>query len=205
MLRTKINNKLSNPGGNKMNIILASASPRRKELLKLIFNDFKIMPSDAEETLPENIRCDQAAEYLAELKARSLKCPENSLIIGCDTIVVADNKILGKPTDRNDCYDMLKLLSGRNHYVYTGVCILFNKDIHTFTEKTEVEFHKLSDKEINEYMDTGEPFDKAGGYGIQGKGSLLVKSIYGDYFNVVGLPVSTLNRKLKEICNLNLL
>ena len=94
---------------------------------------------------------------------------------------------------------MLKILSGNTHFVYTGVCILYNNKKYSFTEKTEVTFHFLSDTEINNYMNTGEPFDKAGGYGIQGRGALLVKCINGDYFNIVGLPVSRLNREIKKI------
>ncbi len=181
-----------------MKIVLASASPRRRELLKLITDDFTVMPSDADETLPKNISADKAAEYLAVVKAKSI-VKNDAVVIGCDTVVAADEKILGKPKNRTDCFEMLRLLSGRKHFVYTGVCILFNNEVFSFTEKTEVEFHELSDAEIEEYMNSGEPFDKAGGYGIQGKGSLFVKGICGDYFNVVGLPVSALNRKLKEI------
>lgn len=182
-----------------MKIILASASPRRKELLKFIYDEFEIRPSDADETLPDGLTADKAAEYLACAKAESVVRETDELVIGCDTVVVTDNKILGKPKDRSDCFDMLKMLSGRRHYVYTGVCILYNNAFISFTEKTEVEFYELSDNEIEWYMDTGEPFDKAGGYGIQGKGALLVKGICGDYFNVVGLPVSKLSRKLDEI------
>ncbi|MBE6845964.1 MAG: septum formation protein Maf [Ruminococcus sp.] len=182
-----------------MKIILASASPRRKELLKLIYDDFEIRPSDADEALPSDLAVDKAAEFLACLKAESVEKGSDELIIGCDTVVVTDNKILGKPKDRSDCFDMLKMLSGRRHCVYTGVCIRYNNAVISFTEKTEVEFHELSDDEIAGYMDTGEPFDKAGGYGIQGKGALLVRGICGDYFNVVGLPVSALARKIDEM------
>ena len=132
------------------------------------------------------------------MKAGSVAKDANELVIGCDTVVVTDNKILGKPKNRSDCFDMLRMLSGRRHYVYTGVCIHYNNAVMSFTEKTEVEFYELSDKKIERYMDTGEPFDKAGGYGIQGKGALLVKGICGDYFNVVGLPVSSLAQKLDE-------
>ena len=182
-----------------MNIVLASASPRRQELLKHIFDEFRVVPSDADETLPKGISSASAAEYLARVKAESVAESENGLVIGCDTVVVIDDMILGKPTDRTDCFNMLKRLSGRKHFVYTGVCIIYNNSTVSFTEKTDVEFYELSDDEINAYMDTNEPFDKAGGYGIQGKGSLLVKGICGDYFNVVGLPVSALYRKIKEI------
>lgn len=182
-----------------INIVLASASPRRKELLKLITDEFDVMPSDINEMLPEGIESEKAAQYLAKIKARSIADIENKAVIGCDTVVVIDGKILGKPKNREQCQSMLSLLSGRTHCVYTGVCIIYNKREYSFTEKTEVTFHNLSEREIEEYIETGEPFDKAGGYGIQGKGALLVKEIRGDYFNVVGLPVSTLNRKLKDI------
>ncbi len=182
-----------------MKLVLASASPRRKELLKFICDEFEVKPADADETLPEGIAAGNAAEYLATVKAKSIGNIDNSAVIGCDTVVVIDEKILGKPSDRENCREMLKSLSGKSHYVYTGVCIICNGETVSFTEKTEVVFHELSDREIEEYMDTGEPFDKAGGYGIQGKGSLLVKEIHGNYFNVVGLPVSRLNKHLKMI------
>ena len=182
-----------------INIVLASASPRRKELLKLITSEFDIIPSDVDETLPEEIKSENAAEYLAKIKARSIGNIENTAVIGCDTVVVIDGNILGKPKNREQCRSMLTSLSGKTHFVYTGVCIIYNSIEYSFTEKTEVIFYNLSEMEIEEYIETGEPFDKAGGYGIQGKGALLVKGINGDYFNVVGLPVSTLNRKLKEI------
>ncbi len=183
-----------------MKIILASASPRRKELLKLICEDFEVKPSSADETIPNGLSCENVAEYLATIKAKSIKNTENNTaIIGCDTVVVIDNKILGKPIDRSHCKAMLSKLSGRTHFVYTGVCIIYNNKVTSFTEKTEVLFHNLTENEVEKYMDTNEPFDKAGGYGIQGKGALLVKSIKGDYFNVVGLPVSAINRKLANL------
>ncbi len=181
-----------------MNIILASGSPRRKELLKIIFSDFEVKPSGADETLPENISPDRTSEFLAVKKAEFIKRNPDDIVIGCDTTVVINNRILGKPKDSNDCKQMLEKLSGTVHYVYTGVSVISDSFKLSFTEKTEVEFYCLSDEEINNYIQTGEPFDKAGGYGIQGKGSLLVKSIKGDYFNVVGLPLSRLNRKLKK-------
>ena len=186
-----------------MKIILASASPRRKELLKLIFDDFEVSPSNADETLPEGLPAENAAEYLACLKAKSINNAANTVVIGCDTVVVIDGKILGKPKNESDCKKMLKTLSGKSHFVFTGVCILYNNQEISFTEKTEVVFHDLSENEIEKYINTGEPFDKAGGYGIQGKGSLLVKEIHGDYFNVVGLPVSAVNQKLKSFFNTN--
>lgn len=182
-----------------MDIILASSSPRRKELLKLIFNEFTIRPSDIAEDIPSEIYIDQAAEYLASKKANSVIKKSDELVIGCDTIVVAENHILGKPSNRDECRKMLRQLSGRMHNVYTGVSINLNGNEICFTEKTEVKFFDISDKEIEKYIDTGEPFDKAGGYGIQGRGALFVKSISGDFFNVVGLPVARLNYELKKI------
>ncbi len=179
-----------------MNIILASASPRRKELLKLIIDEFEVRPSHVDETLPTNISCENAAEFLACAKAECVKAADGEIVIGCDTVVVFENKILGKPKNYEDCRDMLSTLSGNAHFVYTGICIISGDKKYSFTEKTRVEFNSLTDEEIESYIATGEPFDKAGGYGIQGKGALLVKSIQGDYFNVVGLPISRLNREL---------
>lgn len=181
-------------------IILASASPRRKELLSLIFDDFEILPSNAEEIIPEDMDVFDVAEHLAKIKAVDISNKyENCLVIGADTCVITDNKILGKPIDKTDAKNMISMLSGKKHYVVTGCCIIYNGKTETFKEITEVEFLPLSDIEIDEYINTDEPYDKAGGYGIQGKGSLLIKKINGDYFNVVGLPVSKLNMYLKTL------
>lgn len=181
-------------------IVLASASPRRKELLSFITTDFKIVPADIDETVENNIPLEKRPEYLAVKKALyiSKNGYENDIVIGCDTGVFVDGKMLGKPKNREDAENMLKLLSGRQHKVITGCCIVKNGVAKSFSNVTLVEFFELSDSEIEEYIATGEPFDKAGAYGIQGKGSLLVKKIDGDYFNVVGLPVSELNRILKK-------
>lgn len=186
-----------------MKIILASASPRRKELLKKIFSEFDICPSDADETIPENIECGQSAEYLAVKKA--LAVAENnsdSLVIGCDTVVICNEKIMGKPSDNNDAYSMLEMLSGKTHTVITGVCLCMNKKSMSFSVRTNVEFYNLTDDEIKNYISSGEPSDKAGAYGIQGAGSLFVKKIDGDFYNVVGLPVAELNRKIKQFTKL---
>ncbi len=179
-------------------IILASASPRRQELLRLIFNEFNVIPSDAEEIVNENISAENTAEYLAVLKAKAVaeKYPQDT-VIGADTCVVIGNKILGKPKDKEDARKMIKLLSGNVHKVITGCAIIGGKKINSFSAETEVEFYPLSDAEIEEYINTSEPYDKAGGYGIQGKASLFVKGIKGDYFNVVGLPIAQLNKELK--------
>lgn len=181
-----------------MKIVLASASPRRRELMKLITEDFKVIPTDVDETLPEDIEPLEASEYLAGIKAQSAveSCPED-IVIGCDTTVIIDDKILGKPKDSSQCRKYLEMLSGRTHKVVTSCVIIHKRSRCVFSEVTEVTFRKLSDRDIEWYISTGEPFDKAGGYGIQGKGSLLIEKINGDYFNVVGLPVSRLNQELK--------
>ncbi len=182
----------------KENIILASASPRRKELLAVITNDFSVVPSDCEENVPLDISADKTAEYLAEIKALSVaeKHP-HSIVIGADTCVVAEDMILGKPKDTDDARKMLKMLLGKTHKVITGCAIVKNGVVNSFSVTTDVEFYPLSEEEIENYINTSEPYDKAGGYGIQGKASLFVKAIKGDYFNVVGFPIAELSRKLK--------
>ena len=180
-------------------LILASGSPRRQELLKLITEDFEICPVDADETIPEGMPVEMAAAFLADLKAHSCaKLFSDKIVIGCDTVVIYDDEIMGKPKDREDAFRMLRKLSGEVHSVMTGVSLYYNTQTTVFTTETRVEFYPFSDDEINAYLDTGEPFDKAGAYGIQGKGSLLVRAIEGDYFNVVGLPVASLSRNLSQ-------
>lgn len=182
-----------------MSYILASGSPRRQELLKLITEDFTVHPVDADETLPAGMPVEMAAAYLADLKAKTaaVQFPEE-IVIGCDTIVLLEDEIMGKPRDREDAFRMLRQLSGETHSVLTGVSLYYGKQTTVFTTETMVTFYPLSDAEIEAYLDTGEPFDKAGAYGIQGKGSLLVQGIEGDYFNVVGLPVAALSRQLRQ-------
>lgn len=179
------------------NVILASQSPRRKELLKLIFDEFKVIPSNANETVPDDIRIESYCEYLAKLKANDI-ANENidSLVIGADTIVVIDDIVLGKPKDREEAINMLSSLSGKTHSVYTGCAIVLGDKTVSFTVKTDVTFYELTKEEIEEYVDSGDCYDKAGGYGIQTKGATLVKEICGDYLNVVGLPVSKLKREI---------
>lgn len=177
-------------------IILASKSPRRKELLSFITTDFTVKSADVDETLPQGITPDKAVEYLSRIKAEPLK-NENDIVIGADTVVALDGKILGKPRDEADAFATLRMLSGREHSVFTGVSVIKGEKIETFSVQTKVKMFELTDEEIKEYIATAEPFDKAGSYGIQGKGSLLVEKIDGDYFNVVGLPISRLNRVLK--------
>ena len=180
-------------------IILASASPRRQELLKLIYDEFEVIPADIDETVRRSIELEQYPEYLALKKSRHIaeKRPVTDVVIGCDTGVFIDDMMLGKPEDAEQAAKMLKLLSGRVHKVITGCSVFYNGQNISFSETTEVEFFRLSDKDIAEYIATGEPMDKAGAYGIQGKGALLVKRINGDYYNVVGLPVGALKQKMK--------
>ena len=185
---------------NFENVILASGSPRRRELLKMIFDDFSVLAADIEEIVPENIKNEDAPEYLAKLKAMNI-ARENmsSLVIGSDTAVLLDDKILGKPKTRQEAREMLLALSGNTHRVITGCALVIGDIVKSFSVTTEVKFLKLSESEIEEYINSDEPYDKAGGYGIQQKGGLFVEKINGDYFNVVGLPVSMLNRKIEEI------
>ena len=180
-----------------MSRILASGSPRRQELLKLVTEDFAVCPVDVDETLPEGMPVEMAAAFLADKKAAAgaVLYPEN-IVLGCDTVVLLGDEIMGKPKDRDDAFRMLRALSGETHSVLTGVSLYLGKQTTVFTSETMVTFYPLTDAEIEAYLETGEPFDKAGAYGIQGKGSLLVERIEGDYFNVVGLPVAALSRQL---------
>ena len=180
------------------NIILASASPRRRELLSMIYSDFKVCVSDVDETVPPEIAVFEAPEYLARLKAMDVaKKYSDSLVIGADTSVFADGKMLGKPKNSDEAFNMLSLLSGKVHRVITGCAVVKGKKVESFSVTTEVEFYKLSDEEIRNYIKSGDPFDKAGGYGIQTDGVFFVKGIKGDYNNVVGLPVAELARQIK--------
>lgn len=180
-------------------IILASDSPRRRELLANLGLNFKSCSPKANEYFDPSLPIWQALEKVAYAKAESgaLTYPDN-VVIGADTIVVIDDEILGKPNDPMEAKKMLKKLSGRTHYVYTGVAIAYKGEIETFHEKTEVCFYPLDDAFIDWYLSTKESYDKAGAYGIQGKGMVLVEKINGDYNNVVGLPVSSLYRHLSK-------
>ena len=182
-----------------MKIILASASPRRRELLKLITPDFEAVSTDTDETLPADIAPEKASEYLAGLKASAAaeEYPD-ALVIGCDTTVICDGRILGKPSDKQECLDFMHLLSGRTHQVITGCAVACCGRTESFSQCTDVTFRELTEEEIQNYAASDEPYDKAGGYGIQGRGALLISGISGDYFNVVGLPVSALYQVLKN-------
>lgn len=181
-----------------MNIILASASPRRRELMKLITDDFTAVSADVDETIPEGCNYEVSA-YLAELKAeKAAELYPDCIVIGCDTVVKINGEILGKPKSADECRRFLQMLSGKVHHVTTSYCIKSGGNKIVSSKTTAVTFRELSENEIDWYISTGEPFDKAGGYGIQGKGALLIEKIDGDYFNVVGLPVSELNQQLKN-------
>ncbi len=189
-------------------IVLASASPRRKEILKNIGLQFEIIPSDAEEKISEGLEPCMIVQELslakgAEVAART----KNAIIISADTIVCYDGKILGKPSGVEEAKEMLKMLSGNSHEVYTGISVTDSKSGKAVSdyETTKVVFRKLTEEEIDRYVRTGESMDKAGAYGIQGVGGLLVESISGDYFNVVGLPARKLYEILKEEFNINIL
>lgn len=185
--------------------ILASASPRRKELLGRIGIDFEVVVSEAEEdavdkTVPVNLYVQELAMLKASAAAKQVLKRKNALIIAADTVVTLNGEVLGKPSDERGAFDMLSRLSGREHEVYTGICVMRMSDAKTVcrAEKTSVRFKDLAEETIRAYIKTGEPMDKAGAYGIQSKGALLVDSINGDYFNVVGLPIAALSDMLRD-------
>ncbi len=180
-------------------IILASASPRRRELMANMGLDFRVVVSDADEesvdsSVPPGIYVQELALLKAAAVAKTIIDNKDAIVISADTIVVKDGEILGKPQDEADAKRMLKSLSGSAHNVYTGFCVMRLSDAFTVCKdvSTEVFFRELDDEKIERYISTGECMDKAGSYGIQGLGAMLVSHIVGDYFNVVGLPVSEL-------------
>ena len=179
-----------------MNLVLASKSPRRSEILRNAGIEFTVRVADADETLPQGIKPCDAVVFLAAKKAMAVERAENETVLGADTIVVLDDKILGKPKDKDDAYNMIKSLSGRVHSVFTGVCAIGNGYSMTFAEETKVEFLPLTEEEIQDYINSDEPYDKAGAYGIQGLASKFIRGIEGDYFNVVGLPISRIYEKI---------
>lgn len=180
-------------------LILASASPRRKELLQMLRLSFQITTCHVDEHYNPSLTPKEIVQDLAFRKANAVaKDHNNATVIGADTIVVYETEILGKPKSYQEAVEMLRKLSGNTHTVYTGVAIVQNKKTAIFYEKTDVSFWKLTEEEIDLYVKSGEPFDKAGGYGIQQFGATLVKKINGDYFTVVGLPVAKTMRALQE-------
>ncbi|MFV9510875.1 Maf family protein [Tepidibacillus sp. LV47] len=182
-------------------IILASSSPRRKELLELVGIPFRIHASHVSEKVSIDLTPSQVVEELALRKAKDVsKFYHEGLVIGADTIVVLDGQILGKPKDRSEAFAMLKKIQGKTHTVYSGVAIVDCQSKRQIVahQKTKVKMKPLSDDEIDAYIATNEPLDKAGSYGIQGIGAILIEKIEGDYFNVVGLPLVLLHDLLKQ-------
>ena len=184
-----------------MSLILASASPRRRELLTLITPDFTVIPAQGEEKADASLPPHILVQRLAEQKAAEIAASHPAdVVVGADTLVFSGAEIMGKPTDAADAKRMLTLLSGNTHTVITAAAIAQNGAVtKVFAEETKVEFFPLTDEEIAAYIATGEPMDKAGAYGIQDKGALLIKGITGDYYNVMGLPVGRLYRELHRL------
>lgn len=187
-----------------MNYVLASGSERRQELLHRIVDEFNIIVSDFDEDkilFKGNV--DEYVVDLAKGKALSVKesLKEEAIIIAGDTVVILDDKILGKPNNEEDAYNMLKQLSGRTHRVYSGLVVInmYNNKIEQESLYTEVKFSNLTEEEIESYIKTGEPLDKAGAYGIQGYGGVFIEGINGCYYNVVGLPLNLLNKMLRKV------
>ena len=182
----------------KKQMILASGSPRRKELLSYIADEFTIIPGDLEETAYGAPR--EQTLRLAKDKAMDIaKSHPDAVVIGADTLVAIGGKVLGKPKDKEEAASMLRSLSGKTHEVYTGVAIICNGNVMTECAVTEVAFDVMSDEEIAAYIETGEPMDKAGAYGIQGCCGKFIRGISGCYFNVMGLPQNTVYRMLKKL------
>ncbi len=181
-------------------IILASSSPRRKELLEQAEIPFDICIKNIDETVPEGLSPAQGAEYTAQKKAKAITpFDENTVVLGADTVVVLEGQIIGKPKDKQDAIRMLTLLSGKEHKVITGVCLIKGKKVKTFHSISRVKFYELTEEQIKRYVASGEPTDKAGAYGIQGKGSVLIEEIHGDYFNIVGLPIARVVREIAAL------
>lgn len=183
-----------------MDIILASGSPRRKQLLEQIGLEFRVAVSEVDETVEEGLPPARIVEWLSAQKAEAVaaKAGPGALVIAADTIVCLEDTVLGKPADELEAFTMLTALSGCRHQVYTGITLLRDGERRTEHEVTSVTFRPLTEEEITAYIATGEPRDKAGAYGIQGVGALLVERVDGDYFNVMGLPLCHLGQMLRE-------
>ncbi len=183
--------------------ILASSSPRRHELFAFITKDFEVISPDCDEVLPDGIEPYSVPEMLAVRKAMSVaKTYPDEMVVGCDTVVILDGVIFGKPKDENNAYDMLGTLSRRTHTVVSGVCICYKSKTLSFSQETDVEFYPLSDSEIRDYIAEFKPLDKAGSYGVQDGGALFIKGIKGDYYNVMGLPIARLKREIDKLITL---
>jgi len=183
-------------------LILASGSPRRKELFDLLEIPYRVEVSNADEVLDYNLPIEKMIENVAYQKGKAVyQNNQNSVVVAADTVVVIDNEILGKPKNKEMCKEMMKKLSGKTHDVITGIAIFVDGKVIQDYEITHVHFVKLTDEEINEYIESSEPYDKAGGYAIQGKAALFIDKIEGNYHNVVGLPIYKVYSYLKELMN----
>lgn len=182
-----------------MQLILASQSPRRKELMGLFRMPFVIRVADIDETMDENKMPYEEVARVSRLKAEATPHESCDVVVAADTVVVCNGQVLGKPKDEQDAFRMLRLLSGKDHQVMTGLTVLHGGNATVCTEVTDIHFRELTDEEILAYIRTGEPMDKAGSYGIQGGAALFAERIVGDYFNVVGLPVCRLGQILSAV------
>ena len=182
-----------------MQLILASASPRRKELLGLFHIPFLIRVADIDETMNPDLSPADEVGRVSRLKALAIEREPEDVVIAADTIVVCNHRVLGKPHSPEEAVETLRLLSGRDHQVMTGVTVVRGDRAETFTEITDLHFRELTDKEIHAYVATGEPMDKAGSYGIQGGAALFCSHMVGDYYNVMGLPVCRLGETLRNM------
>ena len=182
-----------------MQLILASQSPRRQQLLQLLRVPFVVRPADIDEAMDPTLPPQQEVARVCRAKAEATQRESEDVVIAADTIVVLEGKVLGKPVDRDDAVAMLRSLSGRDHQVMTGLTVVRGNQAITHTEITDVQFRPLSEEEILRYVQTGEPMDKAGSYGIQGFAAPFVEGIRGDYYNVMGLPVCRLQQMLRQI------
>lgn len=184
----------------KQQLILASKSPRRVELMRQIGLQFTVCPANIDESVEAGLKPAEAVALISRRKALEI-CRQHSkeaIVVACDTVVACDDRIFGKPNGPEDAAAMLRALSGRTHMVYSGLTVSRNAEAVTITECTEVTFRSLTDVEILAYVQSGEPMDKAGAYGIQGLGAVLVEKINGDYYNVVGLPLCQLMQMLRS-------
>lgn len=179
-------------------IVLASQSPRRAELLRMLGLSFETRPADIDETWRHGEDAVAHAERLAREKAQAVAARQDDVVIGSDTVVIVDTEVLGKPRDREDAVAMLMRLQGRSHTVATGIAVVSQHGVHSAVECVDVRFRVFGTRTATEYARTGEPLDKAGAYGIQGRGATLVESIRGDYFAVMGLPLCRLMALLEQ-------
>lgn len=188
-----------------MKLILASKSPRRREILSMVTEEFTVKVSNADESVEKGIDLYKIPELLASKKAQAIMAENDDVIIGCDTVVIYENELLGKPRDKKDAKRMLRLLSGTTHYVVSGLAIKCGEKIYKASETTAVKMREISESEIDSYVERFNPIDKAGAYGIQEMAGAFIEKIDGDFYNVVGLPLCKLVTALKDEFDVNLI